>query len=119
MNGSPHTLRQPVHTAAARTHRGSPHCRVFGILTGTLDEEEGRRNLEKSINEEGFARCSVAASAAVLSVQDEIFLINSSTKKEQAVDLKIRKQRIRHRSIIRTNPRPLKSKILGKISAEN
>lgn len=80
MNGSPHTLRQPVHTAAACRMR-SQHCRVFGILTGTLDEEEGRRNLEKSINEEGFARCSVAASAAVLSVQDEIFLINSSTKK--------------------------------------
>ena len=38
----------------------SQHCRVFGILTGTLDEEEGRRNLEKSMNDAGFARCSVA-----------------------------------------------------------
>ena len=38
----------------------SQHCQVFGILTGTLDEEEGRRNLETSMNEAGFARCSVA-----------------------------------------------------------
>ena len=38
----------------------SQHCQVFGILTGTLDEEEGRRNLEMSMNDAGFARCSVA-----------------------------------------------------------
>ena len=33
---------------------------MFGILTGTLSAAEGRRNLERSITEEGFARCSVA-----------------------------------------------------------
>jgi hypothetical protein len=38
----------------------SQHCQVFGILTGTLNEEEGRKNLEKSLLEAGFARCSVA-----------------------------------------------------------
>jgi hypothetical protein len=38
----------------------SQHCQVFGILTGTLNEEEGRKNLEKSMLEAGFARCSVA-----------------------------------------------------------
>jgi hypothetical protein len=46
----------------ARTMCGirSQHCQVFGILTGTLNEEEGRKNLEKSMLEAGFARCSVA-----------------------------------------------------------
>lgn len=38
----------------------SQHCQVFGILTGTLDPDEGRRNLLRSITEKGFARCSVA-----------------------------------------------------------
>ena len=38
----------------------SQHCQVFGILTGTIGSEEGRRNLLRSITEEGFARCSVA-----------------------------------------------------------
>ena len=40
----------------------SQHCQVFGVLTGTLGEEEGRRNLKKSITEEGYAKCSVAMS---------------------------------------------------------
>ncbi len=38
----------------------SQHCQVFGVLTGTLGAEEGRRNLRKSITEEGYAKCSVA-----------------------------------------------------------
>lgn len=46
--------------AQAACRMRSQHCQVFGILTGTLDEEEGRRNLETSMNEAGFARCSVA-----------------------------------------------------------
>ena len=50
--------RIPEAQAACRMR--SQHCQVFGILTGTLDEEEGRRNLEKSMNDAGFARCSVA-----------------------------------------------------------
>ncbi len=46
----------------ARTMCGirSQHCQVFGVLTGTLNEEEAKRNLEKSMSEAGFARCSVA-----------------------------------------------------------
>lgn len=50
-------LREVDLQAASRR---SQHCQVFGILTGTLDTEEGRRNLLRSITEEGFARCSVA-----------------------------------------------------------
>ncbi len=33
---------------------------VFGILTGTLDEETGRRNLMQTIEESGHPRCTVA-----------------------------------------------------------
>ena len=38
----------------------SQHCQVFGILTGTLGDEEGRRCLLRSIRETGFAKCSVS-----------------------------------------------------------
>ena len=38
----------------------SQHCQVFGILTGTLGLEEGRKCLLRSITEQGFAGCSVA-----------------------------------------------------------
>ncbi len=38
----------------------SQHCQVFGILTGTLGFEEGRKCLLRSITEQGFAGCSVA-----------------------------------------------------------
>lgn len=38
----------------------SQHCQVFGVLTGTLSLEEGRRNLLRSLTEKGYARCSVS-----------------------------------------------------------
>lgn len=38
----------------------SQHAQVFGILTGTLTAEEGRKNLLRSLTEEGIARCTVA-----------------------------------------------------------
>ena len=56
----------PVHAAdgtacvPADCRKRSQHCQVFGILTGTLGAEQGRRDLERSLTEEGFARCSVA-----------------------------------------------------------
>ncbi|HIT89680.1 MAG TPA: hypothetical protein IAC41_04590 [Candidatus Merdenecus merdavium] len=40
----------------------SVHCQVFGILTGVLDHQEGRSNLKRTINKEGYAQCSVAMS---------------------------------------------------------
>ncbi len=38
----------------------SQHAQVFGILTGTLTMEEGRRNLLHSIEGEGVTQCTVA-----------------------------------------------------------
>ena len=38
----------------------SQHAQVFGILTGTLTPEEGRRNLLASMERPGFAQCTVA-----------------------------------------------------------
>ncbi len=38
----------------------SQHTQVFGILTGTLDEAQGRRNLLRSMEETGVAQCTVA-----------------------------------------------------------
>ena len=38
----------------------SQHTQVFGVLTGTLSREEGRRNLLRTMEEGGAAQCSVA-----------------------------------------------------------
>lgn len=39
----------------------SQHCQVFGVLTGTLKKEEGKKNLLRSIQEkERFAQCTVS-----------------------------------------------------------
>lgn len=38
----------------------SQHCQVFGILTHTVDMETGKRNLLRTIEEEGFVQCTVA-----------------------------------------------------------
>lgn len=38
----------------------SQHGQVFGILTGTVDVETGRRNLLRTLEEPGFAQCTVA-----------------------------------------------------------
>lgn len=38
----------------------SQHGQVFGILTGVLDEEEGRRNLLRTLTESGIPQCTVA-----------------------------------------------------------
>lgn len=38
----------------------SQHAQVFGILTGTLTGEEGRRSLLRTIEEDGITQCSVA-----------------------------------------------------------
>ncbi|MBQ6316715.1 MAG: family 78 glycoside hydrolase catalytic domain [Oscillospiraceae bacterium] len=38
----------------------SQHAQVFGILTGTLSREEGRRNLLRTMEERGITQCSVA-----------------------------------------------------------
>ena len=38
----------------------SQHAQVFGVLTGTLSREEGRRNLLRTIQERGITQCSVA-----------------------------------------------------------
>ena len=46
----------PVETGNTR----SQHCQVFGILTGTLSEENTPSLLLRSITDDGFARCSVA-----------------------------------------------------------
>ena len=40
----------------------SQHAQVFGVLTGTLGPEEGRRALQESLNSRAFAQCSVAMS---------------------------------------------------------
>ena len=38
----------------------SQHCQVFGVLTGTLTEEEGWRAIKESLRSRAFAQCSVA-----------------------------------------------------------
>ena len=38
----------------------SQHVQVFGILTGTLTAEEGRRNLLATINDASITQCTVA-----------------------------------------------------------
>ena len=38
----------------------SQHAQVFGVLTGTLSREEGRRSLLRTMEERGIAQCSVA-----------------------------------------------------------
>lgn len=38
----------------------SQHCQVFGLLTHTIDLETGKRNLLRTIEEEGFVQCTVA-----------------------------------------------------------
>jgi hypothetical protein len=38
----------------------SQHAQVFGILTGTLSEEEGRRNLLRTIRDRSITQCTVA-----------------------------------------------------------
>ena len=38
----------------------SQHAQVFGILTGTLSREEGRRNLQRSMEDQSIAQCTVA-----------------------------------------------------------
>jgi len=40
----------------------SQHCQVYGILTGVLTKEEGRRNLLRTLTEPGIAQCTVATS---------------------------------------------------------
>ena len=38
----------------------SQHAQVFGVLTGTLTKDEGKRNLQRAFREEGIAHCTVA-----------------------------------------------------------
>ena len=38
----------------------SQHAQVFGVLTGTLSREEGRRNLLRTVEEPGITQCTVA-----------------------------------------------------------
>ncbi len=38
----------------------SQHCQVFALLTDTVDPETGRKNLIKTIEEPGYAQCTVA-----------------------------------------------------------
>lgn len=38
----------------------SQHGQVFGILTGTLNRDAGRRNLLRTLSEPGFPQCTVA-----------------------------------------------------------
>lgn len=39
----------------------SQHCQVFGLLTGTIDPEQSRENLQKTLDRpEDYAQCSVA-----------------------------------------------------------
>ena len=38
----------------------SQHCQVFGVLSGVLTKEEGRRNLLRTMDEPGIAQCTVA-----------------------------------------------------------
>lgn len=38
----------------------SQHGQVFGVLTGVLSQEEGRKNLLRTIKGSGFAQCTVA-----------------------------------------------------------
>ncbi len=38
----------------------SQHAQVFGVLTGTLSETEGRRNLLRTMEEPGVTQCTVA-----------------------------------------------------------
>ena len=38
----------------------SQHAQVFGVLTGTLSREAGRRNLLRTMEERGITQCSVA-----------------------------------------------------------
>ena len=38
----------------------SQHAQVFGVLTGTLTEEEGRRNLLRTIEDRSYTQCTVA-----------------------------------------------------------
>ncbi len=40
----------------------SQHCQVYGLLTGVLTKEEGRRNLIRALTEPGITRCTVATS---------------------------------------------------------
>lgn len=38
----------------------SQHCQVFALLTDTVDLETGRKNLLRTIEEEGYVQCTVA-----------------------------------------------------------
>lgn len=38
----------------------SQHCQVFAVLTDTVEPEIGRRNLQKTVEENGFTQCTVA-----------------------------------------------------------
>lgn len=38
----------------------SQHCQVFALLTDTVDLEQGKRNLLKTIEEPGYTQCTVA-----------------------------------------------------------
>lgn len=38
----------------------SQHCQVFAILTDTVDPETGKKNLLRTIEEDGFVQCTVA-----------------------------------------------------------
>ncbi len=38
----------------------SQHCQVFALLTDTVDSEQGKTNLLKTIEEPGFTQCTVA-----------------------------------------------------------
>ncbi len=41
-------------------HEYSQHCQVFAILTDTVDLEQGKRSLLKTIEEPGYTQCTVA-----------------------------------------------------------
>ena len=52
----------------------SQHAQAFGILTGTLTPEEGRRNLLASMDTSKFAQCTVAMSFYLFRALEQIGL---------------------------------------------
>lgn len=52
----------------------SQHAQVFGILTGALNEEEGRRNLLRSIEDRSMTQCTVAMCFYLFRAMDQIGL---------------------------------------------
>ena len=58
----------------------SVHCQVFGVLSGVLSMEDGKRLLEKTVGNKAYSQCSVAMTYYLFRALEKVGLYEKTDK---------------------------------------